>query len=72
VGAQSGVTSDIPAGQEVLGSPAVPLAQARRGIIALSKVPELRTQVKQLQQQVEQLQQRIDELQAGRGSKERP
>jgi len=72
VGAQAGVAGDVPAGQEVLGSPAVPLPEARRAMIAGAKLPEMRSQIKQLQRLVQQLQQRLDQLQGGRGPKEQP
>jgi UDP-3-O-[3-hydroxymyristoyl] glucosamine N-acyltransferase len=55
VGAQAGVINDIPAGQEVLGAPAIPLAQARRVYSILTQLPELRRQLKQLQAEVDKL-----------------
>jgi UDP-3-O-[3-hydroxymyristoyl] glucosamine N-acyltransferase len=64
VGAQAGVTNDLPAGQEVLGSPAVPRAEARRIVMSTMKVPELRNQVKRLTREVQALQDRLTQLEA--------
>ena len=55
VGAKAGVTNDIPAGQEVLGAPAIPLAQARRAAMIWPQLPEMRRQLKKLQAEIEQL-----------------
>jgi UDP-3-O-[3-hydroxymyristoyl] glucosamine N-acyltransferase len=55
VGAQAGVHSDVPAGQEVLGSPAIPLAQARRVVMSMSQLPELRQELKRLTAEVAEL-----------------
>lgn len=38
IGAQSGVMRDVPAGEEQLGSPAVPLRQAMRQVTALARL----------------------------------
>jgi len=42
VGAKSGVNHDVPAGKEVLGIPAIPLSQARRAMISMSRLPQMR------------------------------
>jgi UDP-3-O-[3-hydroxymyristoyl] glucosamine N-acyltransferase len=60
VGAQAGVTNDLEAGAEVLGSPAIPRADARRVLMATTRLPELRNTVKKLIKQVEALQDRLD------------
>lgn len=65
VGAQSGVTNDVPAGLQVLGSPAAPLAEAKRHLVLVSKLPEMRRAIRDLVRQVEQLQERLAELEAG-------
>jgi UDP-3-O-[3-hydroxymyristoyl] glucosamine N-acyltransferase len=46
--AQSGITGDVQAGQEVGGSPALPLAQTRRIWLSLSRLPQLRNAVRRL------------------------
>ncbi len=55
IGAQAGVTNDVPPGQEMLSSPAIPLADARRSMVAFAKLPELRRAVKALTDEVERL-----------------
>lgn len=52
VGAQSGVHQDIPDGQHVLGSPAVPDKQAKRQMIAIQRLPELLRRVSRIEQQL--------------------
>ena len=66
VGAQSGVTGDVSAGQEVLGSPAIPLADARRAVISVSRLPQIRTAVQKLTRELSALKRRLDELSAAR------
>ncbi|MBS3734110.1 MAG: UDP-3-O-(3-hydroxymyristoyl)glucosamine N-acyltransferase [Phycisphaerae bacterium] len=60
IGAQAGVTNDVPAGQEMLASPAIPLANARRSMVAFARLPELRRQVKRLTDEVSELKSRLD------------
>ncbi len=55
VGAQSGVRSDIPDGQEVLGSPAVPRPQALRTYSLLAQLPAMREQIRKLSAEIAEL-----------------
>ncbi len=55
VGAQSGVTNDVPAGQEVLGSPAMPLTEGRRVVMSMARLPQLRTAVRKLTDELHKL-----------------
>lgn len=55
IGAKSGVHSDVPAGQKVLGSPAVDLRTARRAYAVLYKLPEVRQRVDHLTRRLEQI-----------------
>ncbi len=55
VGAQAGVHQAVPSDTEVLGSPAQPLAQARRSLIAGMQLPELRNQVRQMARELDKL-----------------
>ncbi len=55
VGAQSGVTNDVPAGQEVLGSPAMPLAQMRRVMASFAAVPEMRSAIRKIIKEITQV-----------------
>jgi UDP-3-O-[3-hydroxymyristoyl] glucosamine N-acyltransferase len=52
IGAQAGVTNDVEPGQEMLGSPAVPLAQARRAMVTTARLPGIHQQLRQLQSEV--------------------
>jgi UDP-3-O-[3-hydroxymyristoyl] glucosamine N-acyltransferase len=59
VAAQSGVTGDVPSGMQVGGSPAVPLAEARRAWMAFSHLPQLRTAVRRLTKELAALKKRL-------------
>ena len=63
-GAQAGVTSDIKAGLEVWGYPAIPLANARRAMVAATRLPQLRNQVKILTRELKALRDRLTRLEA--------
>lgn len=52
VAAQSGVMHNIPDGQTVLGSPALPDKQTKRQLLALQKLPELLRRVRHLEQKL--------------------
>ena len=55
LGAMAGVISDVPAGARVVGIPATPEREQMIKQVALSKLPEMRRQLKQLQAAVERL-----------------
>ena len=55
VGAKAGVHKDVASNQEVLGVPAVPLARARRVMMIMNQLPELREELKRLGAEVEAL-----------------
>ncbi len=55
IGAKAGVHRDMPGGQAYLGSPAAPVAETTRQMMALRRLPELRTTVKQLEKELEEL-----------------
>jgi UDP-3-O-[3-hydroxymyristoyl] glucosamine N-acyltransferase len=59
VGAQAGVPYDIERGAQVLGSPAVPVGQARRLFAAQARLPELLRTVRQLEKRVAELERRL-------------
>ena len=69
VGAQAGVTNDVPAKTEVLGSPAIPLPQARRSMVAQGQLPELRTQVRQMARDLAELKNLCQQLSADKPAK---
>jgi UDP-3-O-[3-hydroxymyristoyl] glucosamine N-acyltransferase len=52
VGAQAGVHRNIPAGQNVLGSPAIPVREQRRIFQMIARLPEMHRQLRELAAQV--------------------
>lgn len=66
VGAQSGVHTDVPEGQEILGSPAIPIAQSRRALYAVTQLPEWVRRVRDLEREVRELKERLP-LEANKG-----
>jgi len=60
LGAMAGISGDVPAGSRLLGIPATPEREQKLKQAALSKLPELRRQVKQLEQTVQQLVARLE------------
>ncbi|HEY3243304.1 MAG TPA: UDP-3-O-(3-hydroxymyristoyl)glucosamine N-acyltransferase [Phycisphaerae bacterium] len=64
VGAKAGVTQNIEPGVEVLGAPAVPIAEARRHLILIQKLPELRDRLRQLEEEVRHLKQQLEQKSA--------
>ncbi|MBW3542852.1 MAG: UDP-3-O-(3-hydroxymyristoyl)glucosamine N-acyltransferase [Planctomycetes bacterium] len=59
LGGQAGAHKDLAGGQEYLGAPARPIAEARRIIMAQQRLPELRQRVRELEEQLEELQTRM-------------
>jgi UDP-3-O-[3-hydroxymyristoyl] glucosamine N-acyltransferase len=55
LGAQAGVSADVPAGETYLGSPATPIKQQKTRFAAFAKLPDMRKAFRQLQKDVEQL-----------------
>jgi UDP-3-O-[3-hydroxymyristoyl] glucosamine N-acyltransferase len=55
VGAQAGVHRNIPSGQQVLGSPAIPVREQRRIFQMVARLPEMHRQVRELAAQLEAL-----------------
>jgi UDP-3-O-[3-hydroxymyristoyl] glucosamine N-acyltransferase len=52
VGAQAGVHRNVPAGQSILGSPAIPLREQRRLFMMIARLPEMYRQLRELAAQV--------------------
>lgn len=50
IGAKAGVTKDVPAGQRMLGAPATPEREAKRVLMSLEKLPEIRRDLKRIKQ----------------------
>jgi len=59
VAAQTGVVGDVPAGMQIGGSPSMPLADARRAWMTISRLPQLRTAVRRLTREVAALKRRL-------------
>jgi UDP-3-O-[3-hydroxymyristoyl] glucosamine N-acyltransferase len=55
VGAQAGVHRNIPDGQNVLGSPAIPVREQRRIFQMIARLPEMHRQLRELAAQVARL-----------------
>ena len=53
VGAQAGVHRNIPSGQQVLGSPAIPVREQRRIFQMIARLPEMHRQFRQLAVQID-------------------
>jgi UDP-3-O-[3-hydroxymyristoyl] glucosamine N-acyltransferase len=68
LGAKAGVSGDVPAGAHLLGSPAVPLRDQKLQFAILSRLPDMRKQLKELQRQVDAL----TAEQAKAGEREQP
>jgi UDP-3-O-[3-hydroxymyristoyl] glucosamine N-acyltransferase len=59
--AQAGIPSDIEAGARVFGTPARPVVQAKRIIVAEARLPELLRRVRVLEERLERLAARLGE-----------
>ncbi|MFW6066085.1 MAG: UDP-3-O-(3-hydroxymyristoyl)glucosamine N-acyltransferase [Planctomycetota bacterium] len=57
--AQSGVAHDVDSDQDLFGSPAMPLARARRALGTLPQLPEMRKALKRLEQEIAELKRRF-------------
>ncbi len=55
LGAMAGVANDVPDGAHMLGAPAVPEREQKLMFATMSKLPEMRKQLKTLQRQVDEL-----------------
>jgi UDP-3-O-[3-hydroxymyristoyl] glucosamine N-acyltransferase len=64
VGAMSGVTRDLAAGQTYLGAPARPAEITHKILMAQTKLPEMRVKLRDLTKQVAQLEAKIKRLQS--------
>jgi UDP-3-O-[3-hydroxymyristoyl] glucosamine N-acyltransferase len=60
VGAQAGVKNDVQPGVTVLGTPAVLIAEAKKQMLIVQRLPEMRQQIKNLEAEVKALRQVLD------------
>jgi UDP-3-O-[3-hydroxymyristoyl] glucosamine N-acyltransferase len=63
--AQSGIPSDVAAGEKVFGTPARPVIQAKRIMVAETRLPELLRQVRALEKRLDELAARLDDDKKG-------
>jgi UDP-3-O-[3-hydroxymyristoyl] glucosamine N-acyltransferase len=59
LGAMSGISNDVPEGSRMIGIPATPEREQKLKQAALSKLPEMRRQVRKLQRTVDTLEQQL-------------
>ncbi|HUU96916.1 MAG TPA: UDP-3-O-(3-hydroxymyristoyl)glucosamine N-acyltransferase [Phycisphaerae bacterium] len=64
IGAKAGVTHNVAAGETVLGQPAIPIAEMKRRLAHIGRLPELRQTVKKLEKQIAELEARLEEFQS--------
>lgn len=60
LGAKAGVHKDLPGGKTYLGSPAAPIAETTRAVMALQKLPQMRQTLRELEKQVAELRTQIE------------
>jgi len=60
LGAMAGVSNDVPDGQRMIGIPATPEREQKLKQAALSKLPEMRRQMKQLQRTIDRLSEQLE------------
>ena len=60
VGAQAGVRADVEPGVTVLGTPATPIAEAKRQMLVIQRLPEMRRQLRDLEAEVTALRKLIE------------
>jgi UDP-3-O-[3-hydroxymyristoyl] glucosamine N-acyltransferase len=65
VGAKGGIVNDVPEGSRYIGIPATPEREQKLRLAAVSKLPEMRHQLKALQRTVEKLAEQIAALEQG-------
>ena len=68
VGAQAGISGDVEPNAKLLGSPAIPLDQAKRSMLALTKLPDWIKRVKDLERELQELREKIEHNGAARES----
>lgn len=58
-GGQAGITGNVPADTEVLGSPAVPIAEAKRSMMSVLKLPKWIERIRMLEKEMAELKNRL-------------
>lgn len=62
VGAQSGIMRDVPAREVVFGSPAIPMRQKLKELVAVAKTPDTLKQVSAMEKRLAALERRMQEI----------
>jgi len=68
--AQAGVSASVKPGETVLGAPAAPVAEARRQMMAVQRLPALRRQVRDLTRRLDAMQTQLQMLQQQSGTRQ--
>lgn len=63
LGAKAGIHKDLPGGKTYLGTPAAPIAETTRAVMALQKLPQMRQTLRDLERQVAELKNQIESQQ---------
>ena len=64
-GAQAGIAFSLPAGDKVLGTPARPMLQAKRIMVAEARLPEILQRLRALEQRLEKLAAQLGDARGG-------
>jgi UDP-3-O-[3-hydroxymyristoyl] glucosamine N-acyltransferase len=64
IGAKAGVTNNVPDGETVLGQPAIPIAEMKRRVALLGRLPELRDTMRTLKKRMARLERLEEEVEA--------
>ncbi len=64
IGAKAGVTNNVADGETVLGQPAIPIAEMKRRVALLGRLPELRETMKSLKQKMSRLEKLESEVES--------
>ena len=59
LGAQAGVSSDVPAGERRLGTPALPMGQTKRIMVAQKQLPDMVRRLRTAERRLERLERRL-------------
>lgn len=65
IGAKTGVHRDMKGGQSYFGTPAAPVAEAARNMMALRRLPDMRNSLKRLEKELALLQEQLPAASAG-------
>lgn len=60
IGAQAGVVGDVEPNAKLLGSPAIPIDQAKRAVLAGLKLPEMIKRVREMEREIKSLREKVE------------